>query len=550
MHHDKALILVQEYYRAAMRNLTMKTATDGFLSGSRTGITVARDRRVCTERRATVDSWLAHGSTGVGHLNLCLCIVFFLGPNSISAKEAEIYRSVYQYPPIAIENVTVHTMSRDGETLQNATVLIREGRITKIGASKAVAVSNEFSRIDGTGKWLMPSLTDMHVHQFNARMLRLLTGSDCMTPDIFHNADLLFPYVANGILQLFNPAAMAEQIGLREQIEGGWLLGPHIELAAMVDGSPPIWPPGFSHVAATPADGRQFVRDAKAASFRFIKTYTMLDPDTFDAIVDEARTAGLRVVGHIPGRSQGTTARFFQEGFELVTHAEEYAYQTSDIAEAEAAIPDFVELARRTGTPLVSTLTLNERIVEQMDGVDSLGSRVELRFLHPAVKALWINSNPYAHPEPDRARRLKEVVNFNAKLVKAFADAGITVFPGTDAGVPGVMPGFSLHDEMASLAGAGLEPRMILVAATRQAAEWLGVDADRGTVSSGKRANLLLLDADPLEDVAHTRSIAAVIARGRYLPREELDEEMAAMAARYRDFAGTADKSCGIRAPQ
>lgn len=523
----------------------MKAATDGLLSGTGIGITRGRGRRCCTRWRERPGLRLVQRSAAARQLNLFLCLALLAGPDAIEAKDAGVYRSAYQYPPIAIENVTVYTMTSDEKPLRRATVLIRDGRITRMGPSREVSVADGFQRIDGTGKWLMPSLTDMHVHQFNARMLRLLTGSDCMTPDLFRNDDLLLPYIANGVLQLFNPAAMAEQIGLREQIEGGWLLAPHIELAAMVDGSPPIWPPGFSHVAATPPDGRQFVRDAKAASFRFIKTYTMLDPDTFDAIVDEARTGGLRVIGHIPGRSQGKAARFFQEGFELVTHAEEYAYQTSDIAEAEAAIPEYAALARRTDTPLVSTLTLNERIVEQMDGLDSLGSREELDFLHPAVKALWMNGNPYAHPEPERARRLKEVVGFNAKLVKAFADAGITVFPGTDSGVPGVMPGFSLHDEMASLAKAGLEPRQILTAATRQAAEWLGVGADRGTVSPGKRANLLLLNADPMKDISHTRSIAAVIARGRYLPREELDKEMAAMAARYRDLS-----QCGARGAQ
>jgi imidazolonepropionase-like amidohydrolase len=128
-------------------------------------------------------------------------------------------------------------------------------------------------------------------------------------------------------------------------------------------------------------------------------------------------------------------------------------------------------------------------------------------------------------------------VRFNDALVKAFVDAGVPVFTGTDTTVSGIPAGSSLHDEFEALARAGMSNAAILTATTRQAAEWLGVDQDRGTIEAGKRADLVLLDADPLADVANTRRIAAVITSGRYLPRKTLDAQMQALARRYRGAA-------------
>ena len=345
--------------------------------------------------------------------------------------------------------------------------------------------------------------------------------------------DFFTPYIANGVLQIFDLGAMSETIGQRIEVESGRVLGPHIAMAAMIDGENPIWPAGMSRIARTPEDGRQAVRDASAEGYPFIKVYGRLDLSTFSAIVEEAHALDMRVVGHIPQRGQGTTASFFQPGYDLVVHAEEFAQQTTP--PDETAIPAYVEMTRGNGTWLVSTLTANERIAEIARNPESLREREELDVLSPDFYSFSVDHNPYAAQSNENyINYVERIVQFNAPLVRAFAEAGIPILTGTDAGIPGVAPGFSLHDEFEALAEAGLDNRTILEGSTRLPAEWLGVADDRGTVAVGMRADLVLLNADPLSDLSNTRHIAAVIRDGQYLSREYLDARMNDLIVRNR----------------
>ena len=434
--------------------------------------------------------------------------------------------------PFAITHVTVLPMTPDAAPLADMTVTLRAGRIAAISPGSA-RIPSGLRKIDGRGKWLMPGYSDMHMHLENDRMGRLHVGDPTLPDGTFELEDALTPYLANGVLQIFNLSSMSETIGQRVDVESGRVSGPHIATAAMIDGSPPTWPLGMTRAAATPEDGRQAVRDAKAEGYEFIKVYSKLTLETFTAIVEEARLQKMRVVGHIPQRGQGITEKFFIPGFDLVAHAEEFAQHT-DPPDLDA-IPRYVDMAKRNGTWLVATLSLDERIVEEIRDPDSLKRRHELRHMHPRAYDMVINGNPYLK---DRSERrigyVQKIVDFNCPLVKAFTAAGIPVLTGTDAPVPGVAPGFALHDEFESLSKCGMSNAQILESTTRRAAEWLGTLTDRGTVEVGKRADLVLLDASPLEQIANTRRISAVIAGGHYLPRAELDRRLARLAERNR----------------
>jgi hypothetical protein len=433
---------------------------------------------------------------------------------------------------LVIEHVTVLPMTVDGEPIADATVTIRDGRMVSIVSGRAPTLRGA-KRINGRGKYLTPGFTDMHMHLENDRGMRIWTGDKTLPDGSLRLEDILTPYIANGVTQIFTLTAMSETIGQRVEVESGRVLGPHIATAALIDGSPPMWPLGMTRVAATPEDGRQAVRDASAEGYEFIKVYSKLTLETFTAIVDEARKHQMRVVGHIPQREKNLTGQFFQPGFDLVAHAEEFAQQTQP--PATDAIPRYVEMARRNGTWLTATLSLDERIVEEIRDPASLQARPEMRYLLPGEYQVVMHDNPYLKDRSAaRIGYVQDIVGFNRELVKAFVAAGIPVLTGTDAPVPGMVPGFSLHDEFAALTRAGMSNRQVLEATTRLPAEWLGTIGDRGTVEAGKRADLVLLDANPLDDMANSRRIAAVIVNGRYLSRAELDERMKVLASRNR----------------
>jgi imidazolonepropionase-like amidohydrolase len=442
-------------------------------------------------------------------------------------------------PPLAIEHVTVLSMKEGAAPAPDRTVVIQAGRVVSVSPAAAAKIPAGARRVDGRGKWLTPGFTDMHVHVENDRLEGLINRRPA-TSGAVDPADIYLPYLARGVTQVLNMSAMSEDVGAREAIEAGRLLGPHLMLAAMIDGDPPIWPVGMTRVATTPEAGRQTVRDVKAGGFDFIKIYSNMDLATFRAVVDEARKQHMKVLGHIPGRGQGAIEHWLVGGLNMVAHAEEFAYQTPTVAEAEARIAAYVALAKANGVGLEATLTTDMRIAEQMRDPTTLKRRPELAYVHPSTRAYWENASPYANAGPERIAKVEAVVAFNARLVKAFADAGLPVFAGTDTSVPGIAAGASLHDEFEALVGAGLSPRTVLESATRGASQWLGVGADRGTIELGKRADLVLLDKDPLADVANTRAIAAVIVGGRFLPRAELDRRMAALKAKYAAMSAKA----------
>lgn len=432
---------------------------------------------------------------------------------------------------LVIEHVNVIPMTPGSDVLTDSTVLIRNGRIESIAPAIDAAAPAQATRIDGRGKWLMPALADMHVHLENDRLLRLYSKEANIPAGTVRTEDALLPYVANGVLQIAVLTAMPETIAQRIEVETGRVLGPHIALAAMIDGTPPVWPIGMTRVAANANDGRQAVRDAAAEGYEIIKAYENLDLDTFLAICDEANKLNMKVIGHLPQNGKGLTERFFVPGFTMIAHAEEIAQQTNP--PSVDAIADYARWAKRSGTWLTSTLTADHRILEAMLQPETLQTRPEIRYLEAHVQRMAVHANPYVRDaSPARIAYVQRVVDFNNKLIAAFAKEGIPIVAGTDALVPGVVPGFSLHDELAALAGAGLSNRQVLDSATRLPAEWLGTLGDRGVVAAGKRADLLLLEGNPLADIKNTRRIAAVIGSGKLYARSELQARLEAVALR------------------
>jgi imidazolonepropionase-like amidohydrolase len=422
-----------------------------------------------------------------------------------SPGPAKVARCVH-----VLTHVNVLPMTAAGKVLRDASVVIDGERISALeGRPPEGAII-----IEARGKWLIPGLIDMHVHvptdgNFNRTF-------PTRTAAVFtRTQDVMTPFVVNGVTTVFELISQPGHFGQRNEILRGDVVGPRMALAAMINGG------SDGRTANTPADGRQTVRIARADGYEFIKVYSRLDVETFKAIVDEARIQGMKVIGHIPDAFEGDLPGAFVSNFGLVAHAEEFGKRAKNFSEQEAR--DFARLAKANDTWLSPTLIVMESMAAQARSLDDLRALPALRYVHPLLQDKWLTANKHhQNSTPARVARLEKLVEFNRKLVKAFREEGVPMVAGTDAGSSGVVWGFSLHDELRLLVEAGLTTEEALAAATRLPATWLGIDKVVGTVEVGKYADLVLLDANPLDDIENTRRISGVFVNGRWLDRQKI----------------------------
>lgn len=422
---------------------------------------------------------------------------------------------------LAIKNVNVIPMTLENKIIENTTVLIKDNKIIAINTS----IPDSAEIIEGTGKWLIPGFIDMHVH--NLADINFSSNYPTKGATLFtETQDFMVLYVANGVTTAFELSGRVEHFGQRNEIIKGEVIGPRIALAALIDGDG-----GSGMVATTPSDGRQTVRIVKALGYEFIKVYSHLNRETYTAIIDEADKQGMKVVGHIPSAFQGRIEEAFVPHFGMVAHAEEYSKQTKDFSDRDAQ--RFADLAKKNGTWLTPTLITIVRIAEQARSLDSVRRLQVLPYVSPLIQSKWLTSNQYNQgTNPERVTHFEKMIEFHNRLIKAFKKAGVPIVAGTDAGTSGVVWGFSLHDEMGLLVKAGLTPAEALASATRLPAIWLGIEDKIGTVEVGKYADLVLLDANPLDDVQNTRKISGVFFNGRWVDKEKIDTMLSDVAKR------------------
>ncbi|MBP6748480.1 MAG: amidohydrolase family protein, partial [Xanthomonadaceae bacterium] len=334
-----------------------------------------------------------------------------------------------EQPAIAIEHVTVLPMTVDGAVLRDATVVIEKGRIVALeGPIPAGA-----KRIDGKGKWLIPGLTDMHVHVEADGSLRP-KRYPMEAPSIFFDTqDIMTPYIANGVTQIFNLDAQPGAFAQRNQVEKGEVFGPHMALAAVINGGQ-----SQGRIAETPSDGRQAVRSAKAEGYEFIKVYSGLNVETFAAIVDEANKQGLKTVGHIPDAFEGKLESAFVPNFGMVAHAEEFSKHSADFTDEDAK--RFAALAKRNGTWVTPTLTVMKWIASETRSLDELRASPNLQYVHPLLQSKWLTANRYnKNSTPELTAYFERMVEFHTRLVRALKVAGVPIVAGTDTLTSGVV---------------------------------------------------------------------------------------------------------------
>jgi len=443
-------------------------------------------------------------------------------------------RASAQNAPIFIQHVAVVDVTA-GQVLPDMTVEIRGRAIAAVDSTPRIRVTRGARIVDGRGKYLIPGLWDMHVH------LSFPVGA----------AKIFLPLmVANGVLGARDMHSfLAPIISLKRAVAAGTQIGPRLVVAGSAVDGPNSYLPG-ARVVHTPGEARAAVRELKAAGVDFIKVYSSLPKELYLAVASEAKSDGIPFVGHVP--YPVTAAEASDAGQRSLEHLTEVDVGTSSdeaaikAEELEAMnqkhgyIPDPVRLKstfdsaktaalferfRRNDTWQVPTLVVFYQEIQIADtsrrGNDSL-----LVYIPKMLRDYW-RSLPV-----DIATKMVALGAVHADLVGRLNRAGVQMLAGSDCPNPFVYPGFSLHDELGLLVRSGLTPAEALRTATINPATFLGLTDSLGTVASGKVADLVLLDANPLTDIANTKRIRAVIQGGRLLNRGALDAMLAAARAR------------------
>jgi imidazolonepropionase-like amidohydrolase len=440
-------------------------------------------------------------------------LLFFPFENLVIAQQKiNLLERKTKHQIFAIKNVNIIPMTENSNIQLNATVIIKNERIESINST----IPKEAKIIDGTGKWLMPGLIDMHVHvptdggPFGPKLPTQAANT------FFDLQDFMTLNNVNGVTTIFDLGSKPEHFGQRNEIAKGNVIGSRMALAAMIDGGE-----GQGRRANTADEGRQAVRSAKAEGYEFIKIYSDLNIETFKAIVDESSKQGLKTIGHIPDSFQGKLQEAFVPNFGMVAHAEELTKHTENYTLDDAE--KFAKMMKANGTWLCPTLTTIVWIDSQVRSMDELKALPTLKYMHPLSQSKWLTANRYNKwSSPESIAKFDNYVKFNNLLVKACKAVGVPIVVGTDASTSGVVFGFAVHDEMELLVKAGFTNYEALLSATRLSATWLGIESIVGTVEIGKKADLVLLEANPIDDIKNTRRIAGVFVNGNWLNKSKI----------------------------
>jgi imidazolonepropionase-like amidohydrolase len=436
-----------------------------------------------------------------------LTLIFFLSQTAYSQPTSD------PRGPVAFVEVSVVPMDSD-RILPNQTVVTSGGQIVAIGPAQSVQIPKNAKRIDGKGRFLMPGLADMHVH-LNRR------GS-------LKDEDFALLFLANGVTTVRSMRGNEDFVAFRRSIESGQITGPQIySTGPITDGSPPVMP--ASRVVQTPEAAIQAVDQDKRDGFDGIKVYNKLATDVYEALVSRARSVGLPVYGHVPdavGIFGVLAAR--QASIE---HVDGYL-NSLDKDESQENKLRLVAETVKAGTWNCVTLVFFQGIVNGIK-VEKLLGKPSMRFIPLAMRDRWRNDPRRASLTEYQIVRIRLYDQKRLDFVRALHAGGARLLVGTDTPNPFVVPGFSVHEELANLIDVGLTPFEAIRAATSGAAEFLKAQKEWGRVAEGLRADLLLVEGNPLQDVANANRRVGVMVRGHWMPETEIHQSLERIAISY-----------------
>ncbi|MFK5893558.1 MAG: amidohydrolase family protein [Pseudomonadota bacterium] len=437
----------------------------------------------------------------------------------------------------------VNILSQDGkQMIADQTVIIEKGVITPIGSD--IKTSKASLIIDGKGKYLIPGLIDSHIH-------------------LWQSPNDLLLYIANGVTQIRELNGSKLHLKWREEIKAG-RIGPKMFVASSRVNSNGIFASWFQKWAIKITsinsfnDAKSIVQSNIEAGYDAIKTYTFINNKDYWSLNKAAKEAGIPLLGHTPIGM--TLKEVWTSDQKELAHIEELvkalirefdgfdgfndktSHEFLDFVQQRSG--EIADNLLKHNIAVVSTLWLTESFAKQKEDLDKMLNRVELVYANPGITELspitsramgWLpEANIYRlgnDVTPEKKKRYLTYWNAYAQahqiLLKAMVEKQVIILAGTDANVPVAVPGFSLHDELISLTQSGMDNTQALLSASKAPANWMKQKS--GIVKQGYRADLILLNKNPLNNIKNTKSINTVILNGKVLNRQKLDAILSAV---------------------
>jgi imidazolonepropionase-like amidohydrolase len=415
-----------------------------------------------------------------------------------------------QDTPRTVAFVDVNLVPMDtNRIVPHQTVIVRGDRIAGIAPAAETVVPGGTVRIEGNGRFLIPGFGEMHGHN------PALDASPEWRDAVF------FLFVANGVTTVRSMLGWPGQLELRDQVATADPPGPYLQLAG----------PSFSGASIqSPEQAMRRVREQQNAGWDLLKVHPGLRLEHYDAMVRTAREVGIPFAGHVP--ADVGIVRALESGQQTIDHLDGYIeYLQGDRGELDPArLRSIVRLTRERGAWVIPTMMLWETIIGAAD-LEKMLAYDELKYVPRSQVEQWKQSYERrigsANFDRAAARRVAE----NRKvLLKALHEGGVKILFGTDAPQQFSVPGFSIHREMRAMMEAGVPLYEVLRSATKNVGDYLSEKDRFGIIAEGSRADLVLLEGNPLDDIGNVSRRGGVMVRGHWIPEEQIQRRLTALA--------------------
>lgn len=409
---------------------------------------------------------------------------------------------------IAFTHVNVIPMTSD-TLLTDYTILVDKGKIVAVGPSNKTKIPEGFRLMDMTGKYLMPGLIDMHVH-------------------LADDGDML-KFVQHGVTTIRNMSdvpwwtrmmGFSNILKLRSKQQQREIIGPDIYTCGYtLDGNPPVSP--MNRRIISEKDAQKEIAKEKQRGYDAVKLYDNLSLDAYKAIVSEAAKAGMPLAGHVPHAVPLDV--ILHDNILSIEHLTGYIdNKTADYSIPRDKINDYIELNRKTGIYNTPTLSVWACMPPE-NGIDSLKNTSKFKALSWHIRWMWKTALPYYYDisYPDKKGYTQHMLNISMDLTSRLYKAGCPLLIGTDTNIAGTYVGETTWLEMELFVKAGIPAYETLRSATILPSRALGKEKETGTIEAGKKANIIILDKNPLENISNIRSIQWVYCNGFLVQRTD-----------------------------